>query len=246
MKTITAMFLVCMAIFLSGCFAADTVEFFTPEGPPNDQEIYEVYGQINVGQTDAAKALEILDRPEYELLSQSKTVLVSAGVKKDAYKRWFNMVGFDENDLVATRKYMLLVDETPKILFKEPWPGLRFRVEMTLPSKVLEEPYANENERRIAVVRYIHEKFREDMQTVRADSEILESSGMMINQAFETVAVELKHSPAFAKYLGRPEGLEFDHINLDKAKMRLFVGCSVIRLEMKAGVFAKQKECDGF
>jgi hypothetical protein len=113
--------LICCS-FLCGCAV---LEFVTPEGSPSNEEISESYYQTELKKSDAADVLGTIHKPEYELLSQSKRVVASSGQKKKGYKTWFNMVAFDENGLTARRKYLFIVDERPKLLFVEPWEGLR-------------------------------------------------------------------------------------------------------------------------
>ena len=91
-------------------------------------------------------------REEYELLSQSKSVIGSVGQKKSGYKMWMKMVSFDEDELTAKRKYVLIEDEKPKALFVEPWASFKFNCQMVLDAEVLDEPYSNENARRIAIL----------------------------------------------------------------------------------------------
>ena len=82
------------------------------------------------------------------------------------------MVAFDENELIAKRKYVFICDERPKQLFVEPWEGVDFDCKMVLPRKVLDEPYANENARRIAILKQVGADTRKDTGEVGADNEV--------------------------------------------------------------------------
>jgi hypothetical protein len=104
----TFSFLVLVVFGLCGCAI---VNYFKREKPPYDTELYEVYSLTELKTSSAAEVLGMIHDPECELLSQSKSVIASFGQKKKGYKRWFNMVAFDENELTARRKYFFIVDE---------------------------------------------------------------------------------------------------------------------------------------
>ena len=73
------------------------------------------------------------------------------------------MVAFDENDLRAKHKYLVVVKERTKALFVEPRGSMRFDSEVVLESKILDEPYANENARRIAILKVLRDNCRKDI-----------------------------------------------------------------------------------
>lgn len=233
---------------LCGCVVLDTVEFLRLEKPPSYERILESYRQIELKESSSADVLTTIHLPEYELLSQSKSVVASSGQKKKGYMRWFNMVAFDENELTARRKYCFIVDEKPKILFTQSWwtgwTGLWFDSEVVLESKLLDAPYANENARRIAILRKVLENFREDISEVGLDNKVLKTSGMMVNQAFETVLVKLDAepgSPALARRLSEQSGLEFEHISLKKGRIRMVVVDDIARVKIRLGSFVKKR-----
>ena len=107
-------------VLAAGCAV---VEFLKPEGAPQNEEIVNIYGRTKLKVSSAADVMAVIQMPEYELLSQSKSVVASSGQKKKGYKRWFNMVAFDEGtaqlgkeglesaeyELTAKRKYLFIV-----------------------------------------------------------------------------------------------------------------------------------------
>jgi len=240
MRVTKLLVLIC-CLGLCGCGVWDW-ELFKPEESAYDEQISKSYYQTKLKISNAADVLAVIHRPEYELLSQSKSVIASAGQKKRGYKTWFNMVAFDENELTAKRKYLFIVDERPDILFLEPKPNLSFDCEMVLDSNVLNRPYANENARRIAILRQSLENVRKDIDEVGQDNKMLATSGMLINQALETVLVELDRLPALASGLNRESGLEFNHINFDKGKIRMVVEGDVVTVKMRLGPLARKFE----
>jgi hypothetical protein len=216
------------------------VEFFKPEGPPANEEIYAIYRQTTLNRSTSADVLALYARPELGLISQSKSIIAQAGQKKKGYKSWFNMVAFDENELIVKRKYVFIVDERPKQLFVAPWEGVNFDCRMVLPKEVLDEPYANENAKRIAILNQVRESTRADAKDVGADNQIILRCGVIISQAIDALGVKLDASPAMAAGLSDPEGLEFEDMSFDKGRMRLITEGDVVTVRMRLGSFAKK------
>ncbi len=218
------------------------MDFLTPEGPPSEKQLLDAYYRTNLKESSSADVLGMIYMPEYGLLSQSKSVVASQGQKKKGHKLWFNMVAFDENDLRAKRKYFFVVDEKPKVL-SEPWAGLKFDCEMVLEREVLDEPYANENARRIAILNQVLENVRADIEEVGPDNNKLNVCGMLINQALMAVLSKLDSpagSPALAVKLSEPGGLEFSHMSFDKGKIRMVVADDIVTVKIRLGSFRKK------
>ena len=236
---IAAMILCCGlsagVVSLCGCVAVDTGEFLAPAGDPNETFINRAYDQTQLNQSTSADVLAVIHMPEYELLSQSKSVIASQGEKKRGHTVWFNMVAFDENNQTAKRKYRFIEDERPKRLFVEPWESVRFDCEMVLAGEVLDKPYANENARRIAIYDWVMENFRQDIDEVGLDNKKLKISGMMVNQTLETFKVQLDASPALAARLSEPLGVEFNHINMDKGKIQMLSIDDTVAIKIRLG-----------
>lgn len=136
----------CLLIFVCSLLnSCAVVEFLTPEAPPSNQQLISNYEKVMLQTSNAADVLVTVNLPEYELLSQSKSVIASAGEKKKGYKKWCNIVAFDENTLTAKRKYLCIIDERPKALFAEPWERFRLNCELIQSEDVLNKPYADEN-----------------------------------------------------------------------------------------------------
>ena len=226
---------------LSGCVSLEVVGFLTPERLSFEKEVSESYYLTELKTSSSADVLAMIHIPEYELLSQSKSVVASLGQKKKGYKTWLKMVAFDENKLTAQRKYLFIVDERPKFLFVEPWEGLMFDCEMVLEREVLDEPYSNENARRIAILRQVSKNVREDIGELGSDNKMVDICGMLINQALETVLVELDSSPVLATGLDDPAGFKFEHTSFDKGKIRMVIVDDIVTVKMRLGSLVKMR-----
>jgi hypothetical protein len=217
---------------LSGC---SVVDYFRPEKPPYDAELSDSYHRTKLKMSSSADVLAIIHRPEYELLSQSKSVVASLGQKKKGHKIWFNMVAFDENELTAKRKYFFVVNEKAKGLVFWPRQSLTFDSEMVLETEVLDKPYANENARRIAILRRHSENVRNDTDELAEDNKMLGICGMLINQTLETVLQKLDESPVLASKLSDTGGVDFDHITLGKGSLAMAVTDDIVKVDVKVG-----------
>ena len=224
---------------VAGC---SVVTFLTPEGPPSNKEIYSLYRQTILKQSTSAGVLSAFGTPKYALLSQSKSIIALCGDKKKGKKMWFNMVSFDETELIAKRKYVFISDERPRQLFVEPWEGVDFGCQMVLSKDILDEPYANENARRVAILKQVEADTRKDTSEVGADNAMLSLCGMMAGQGMGTVLTKLSGSPALASRLGEPNGVEFEHISFDKCRLRMVIDNDVVMVRMRLGSFGKGRK----
>ena len=235
-------FLVLSCFILCSCWVLDVKEFLTPEGPPSNKEIAKSYHLTELNKSSAADILPLIHMPEHALLSQSTKVLASQGAKKKGYKIWMSMFTFDEDDLLVKRKYLFIVDEKRKVLFTEPRAGLRLDCQMLLESEILEEPYSNENARRIAILENVRENTSKDIKEVAEDNKMIAVSGAMINQALQKVLVDLDSSPAKAKRLSDSAGLEFSHTSFDKGKIQMVEEGGIATIKIRLGSLVKTFE----
>ena len=238
-KTLRAVILV-MCCLAAGCEPQDVPAFFAPEGPPSNKEIYSRYRQTILKQSTSASVLSAFGTPKYALLSQSKSIVALAGDKKQGKKIWFNMVSFDENELIAKRKYVFISDERPRQLFVEPWEGVDFACQMVLSKEFLDEPYANENARRIAALKQVDADTRKDTSEVGADNAMLSLCGMMAGQGMGAVLTKLSDLPAIASRLGEPDGVEFENLSYDKCRLRMVIDNDVVTVRVQMGSFGKR------
>jgi hypothetical protein len=149
------------------------------------------------------------------------------------------MVAFDENALTAKRKYFFLVDEKPKSFWVQPKRKLQFDSEMVLGAELFNEPYVNDNEKRIAILRKVLANAHGDIYDVGAEDKNLSICGMLINQTMETILVKLESSPASATKLNPVEGLDFDHITLGAGTIWMGVAGDIVNVRIRVDSFVR-------
>ena len=195
------------------------------------------YNQIKLKESTSADVLTVITKPKDELLSQSKSVVASQGIKKSGHKLWLNMVTFDESEPTAKRKYFFVVDEKAENLLLWAKRKLIFDSEMVLDAKVLDEPYANENARRIAILKQVSESTRQDVDEVAPDNKKIGICGMLINQTLGTVLQKLDESPVLASKLSDAKGFDFDHITIGKGTIVMSVTDDIVNVKVRSGSF---------
>ena len=142
--------------------------------------------------------------------------------------------------MTAQRKYFFVVDEKPKQLFATPWTYVRYNCEMIVDKALADEPYADNNARLIGLLRWGVVRTRRDIDEVASDNKVLAVNGMLINQALEGVITKLENSPAQAEKLVEEDGLLFNHISLDKGKIRLLEENNKVSIRMALGSYVKK------
>jgi hypothetical protein len=111
---------------------------------------------------------------------------------------------------------------------------------MVLGKDVLDEPYANENARRIAILKQIGADIRKDTTEVGADNKNIAISGMIIGQAIDTVTTIMDDSPALAERLSEPKGFEFLHTSYGKGRLMMVVEDDTATIKLRLGSYAKK------
>jgi hypothetical protein len=221
---------------LYGC---GVVDYFKPEKRPYDEQLSESYENTTLKVSRAADVLAVIYEPQYEVLTQSKSVIASSGQKKKGHEIWFNMVAFDENALTAKRKYFFLVDDKPKSFWVQPKRRLKFDCEMVMGRELFEEPYANDNAKRIAILTKVLANVRSDIDQVGAEDKNISTSGMLINQTMKTVLTKLETSPALATRLNPSGGLDFDHITLGAGRIWMGSSGDIVNVKIRIDSFAR-------
>jgi hypothetical protein len=214
---------ICLAFTLCGGCSLwhDNVELLMLSTGPGPAELYANYEDVNLLQSTSADVLTSIYLPDHELLSQTKSVVAASGTNKRGHRAWFKLVAFDEDETVARRKYIFLEDERPKKLFVEPWEMAGLDCILVLDKEILDQPYANENAKRIVLLQEALVHFRDDVREVSLDNKQINVLASMVNQAFETVIVKLDSSPALARHLSDDKGLEFNHMSFDKGSIQM-------------------------
>jgi len=237
-------------IFLCGLCGCSVVRYFQPEQCPRE-ELSASYDQTAVKTSSTLDVLGKIQSVEHELLSQSDTMVASSGQNKNGYRTWFTMVAFDEYTMVAKRKYFFLVDERAKISPTElkrfltaPKRGLVFDSQVVLETEVLDKPYATEEARQIAILKQVAERLRKDIAELSGNTDgpsqgnkMLTVSGLLMNQLFKAVLLELDKSPVLAKRLSGRNGVEFNHISFDTGNIRMVVKDDIVTVKIGLGLF---------
>ena len=212
------------ALCLTGCTdPLDKYEF-----------IFDRYYATTLKVTTSADILATTQDPDTELLSQSESVVAVWGKEGNKDRtHWFNMIAFDEDAMTAARNYGFILEETNIGFNRTPRPALRFDAEVIIDAGVLDAPYANNNEKYIAVLKEVSSLFNKDAAELTYDSAQFNSSVIMAQQAFKTLHIKLMQSPAYAAQLPRLQGLEFDHMNLGESRIRMIIEGDIVKVKIK-------------
>jgi len=192
------------------------------------------YDQIVLKESSSAEVLSVIQQKD-DFLSQSESVVAAWGDKRAGSMLWFSAVAFDEDLLTAKRKYSFVADERIKGYWIIPAQKLRFDAQAVINPKVLAEPYANENARRIAVLKQLLKDYSSDIIQLAPDSQTLTSGSMMARRVVNTVITRLEQNPAYAIKLDEPNGLDFDHPVLGKGRAGLVITDDIADLTIKVG-----------
>jgi hypothetical protein len=251
-RAIVENLIVCLfaLILLCGLCGCSVVNYLQPE-QLSREELSASYEQTKLKTSSTLDVLGKIQSVERELVSQSDTMVASSGENKNGYRTWFTMVAFDEHTMIAKRKYFFLVDERAKIsstklkrCLAARKQGLIFDSQVVLETEVLEKPYATEEARQIGILRQVAGSLRKDIDELSGDtdgpsqgSKTLTISGLLMNQLFETVLLELDKSPVLAKRLSSSSGVEFNHISFDKGSIRMVVEDDTVTVTIGLGLF---------
>lgn len=196
-----------------------------------------------IRKTDSDLAPQLTETP---LLSQNDTTIASTGQGKNGLLTWVTMVAFDEQSMVARRKYFYLMDEKAWIkpagirhLQIVPKPGLIFGSQIVLPAEELNKPYTTEEAKQTALLKLIAESWHKDVDNLNRDNRTLATSGLLVDQVFKTILMDLDKSPSLAKNLSDKSGVMFNHINLDKGRIRITAEGNIVTIKCGLGVFTQ-------
>ena len=201
----------------------------------NKEQLFTRYDLIELNASASSEVLATILNPEKELLSQSDSVVASWGHNKKASVLWFTAVAFDEEQLTAVRKYAVVADEITKDFYVKPAQKLRFDADVVIGIEVLDAAYANDNARRIAILREAMRAFGRDLSVLTPDSKVLESGVMAANQAMHSVMTMIEQSPAFAVRMSEVKGLEFQHISLGSGRVQVLIDNDIAKIRIKVG-----------
>jgi len=204
------------------------------------------YQQTQLKTTTTLDVLNMTRAPDYQLdadavgetlLTQSDTAAALTGQSRNGLKTWVNLIVFNEHRMIAARKYFFCCDEraiavpTDWLLAPvSPRRGLLFDAEIIVDPVVRTTPYATEEARQIAILEWLAWQFQADTEAVTGNhekrtgaNEMVSTAGMMMNQVFRGVLIEIDKSPGLARQLADPTGVEFPHISLGTGRIQMLV-----------------------
>jgi hypothetical protein len=224
------------------------------------------YDRTQLTHTTALEVLNVAHDPAYQfspqdaepvLLTQSETIVAYSGRSADGLKTWLDLIAFDESRMTAVRKYFFCLDEQATVVPDRPGHylipprrGLLFDSEFLIDPEVLTTPYATEEAQRIAILKWLAERFQNDVTTLvgsrrnptQGNQQII-VSGMAVHEVFQGILTELAQSPGLAKNLATDQGVPFPHASLDTGRLRLLVqndtGAVTIRVNLPLAPLAK-------
>jgi len=204
------------------------------------------YDRTQLQRTTSLEVLNLARDPAYQfsprqaepvLLTQSETIIAYSGRSAQRLRTWLDLIAFDQFRMTASRKYFFCMDERattdpsrPGHRWLLPRQGLLFDGECLVDPDVLTVPYATEEARKIAVVKWLAERFQNDVTALVGRSkasgqgnEQIALSGMMVNQVFQGILTELARSPGLAQNLATEQGIPFPDLSLGEGRLRLVV-----------------------
>ena len=258
--TVSAIFLagLLMGALLVGCSAVSSPAGKQARRLSVQEQLSAPYDQITLKKSLTLDALPKIQRSRSEpvgelagteTVSHSDRVVASLGQSPDGYSTWFNMVTFHRYRLNVIRKYFFAVEDRAGSLRTRSRRGLRFDCEMVLGKEAPGASFKSENARRIAILRYVLENIRKDINELGADVDVpgqynkkLDVCGMLINQALELILVKLNSSAVLAAKLSSGAGVDFDHINFGEGKVWMVVSDDTVAVNTRFGVFVETKK----
>jgi len=171
---------------------------------------------VEVGSTDSATVMSLL--PQEGLMHTEDAV--SALTKKGSQKE-LGVVRFQQTDSVVQRKNYLLVRAQTSV---PPFARQQFYlfIEAIVPAEVLDAPYADEQAKSLAILRYGHETLVKDGKDFSQDQDTQGLIGMG-RTALGVGIQQVTSRPREAYLLTSKEGFDFVHPVMGKSRMFLKV-----------------------
>lgn len=170
---------------------------------------------------------------EGETLTLGENAVASSGSAKKGSVIWFNTVAFDDETSKAFRKYGFVANPKAKRQ------SMRFDAKLVIDPLVLSKPHANDNARKIAILKSILADFSNDLKPLVKKSDVLNSGTMMVKQMLNGLIYKLQASPSLAENLENFSGMDFDHMNLGEAKIRMVIVDGVVEIKVMTGKAVK-------
>jgi hypothetical protein len=244
-KSLLALASILIALNLAACGSpVNLIYFAKKDTTPTNADIISGYYRTGLRLSNSADVLDEMYMPQYEFLSQSKTVIAVTGQKKDEYKKWLKMASFDENEPMAQRKYLFIEDEKPKTLFAEPKTNAFFECAMVIDKQMLTKPYSNPSARLLEILKKVQENTKNDLAKVSEDNHTIQVCGGMAKQALTAAITKLESSPAEIAKINTVSGVKFTHLSLDEGVIQMGVEYDIVTVKIKLGSYVKKWKLD--
>jgi len=221
-----------LVIGLSGC---SIVEFSQKDTIPYNTDIMSGYLRTGLKISSSADVIEEMGLPEYELFSQTKSAVASAGQSKDGNKKWFKMTVFGETGPNAQRKYILIADERPRTLMASPRASAIFECQTILDKELASKPYSSESAKLVAVLQQIKDNALKDFKEVNKDNNVLAVCTGIANQALSAALTHMQASPAAAAKLNSVEGVPFSNMSFNKGLIQMGIEYDLVTVKIQMG-----------
>ena len=222
-----SLFVTALLCCISGCTVLNPQTWTRPKDYLYDKELSSTYDRTIIKKSFTLDVLPRMQKSETELLSLSDSVAASLGSDEDGYKTWFTLIAFHEYELSVVRKYFFVVDEQVEKRFTQDR-GLRLDCQMLFTQNELDEISASKEAKELALLRRVFANLESDAAKLGGDAEtpgqnnkMLDISVLLIKQVFDTVLRDLDRSPVLAARISDPNGVDFDHLNFGRGKIRV-------------------------
>lgn len=213
---------------LSGCSLVSPKARMAQKVRLYDKDLSAAYDQTRIKKSLTLDVLPRIGRQEGEILSQSESVVASLGRSKNDYKTWFTMVTFHEFELSVIRKYFFVVDEKVEKTITQ-GRGFRFDCEMLMNQEEIGEIITATEAKQTAVLKAVLDNLDKDVgelaggiDTPGQENRMLDISVLLIKNVCKAIIREMERSGVLATKISAPEGIEFDHINFGKGRIRIW------------------------
>ncbi|MDI6448670.1 hypothetical protein [Anaerobaca lacustris] len=240
---------------LCGCAA----QWYVRSDPLAYSRLVGPYRHIQLKASSTLDALGAFDAPDHrldpeatgrQLVSQSDTTIAVCGQSANARRTWVTLVAFDEHRMTARRKYFFCIDEWATAAPTErgqklvpPRKGLVFDAELVLAPEIQTTPYATEEARQLATVRWLIEQFAADARRLSGPpgqsaqaNELVSLAAMMMNQTFEGLMIELAKSHGLARRFSDPKGVAFPHISMNEGRLQLTTAAGITTAKLRVNL----------
>lgn len=200
-----------------------------------------VFNRYNMTTLKVSTSADIIAaiQTEGELVTKGENAVAAWGQAKKETIIWFNAIAFDDETSKAVRKYAFSANPKGDGIFSGRVHTMRFDGELVINIDILNEPHANDNARKIAILKSVLSNFSSDLQPLIGDGKVLNNATLMAKQLLKALVYDLDASPGLAVNLQNYSGMDFDHMILGKGKVRMVIVDGVVKIKAMTGSAVK-------